>query len=159
MTRADRFDATDWIEQRVGGVLLIDVAGIVARPLGEDAAGIGRRVERRDAFGLGEVQHLFGVAVGQREAIVRDQGVEIPITQQRHHHSHLAGRQPHRLRQPFLPDAEEFAQGAVPAGRLRLLQRSTRPRSLEDAPPMGLRQVQLKDCRFRLPDARRRTGR
>jgi hypothetical protein len=69
VTRADRFDATDWIEHRVGGVLLIDLAGKVARPLGEDAAGIGRRVEHRDAFGLGEVQKAMPVILTKPDEI------------------------------------------------------------------------------------------
>ena len=40
------------------------------------------------------------------------------FAQERHHHGRRAGREPHRARQAFLLDAEEFAERAVFAGRL-----------------------------------------
>ena len=65
-----------------------------------------------------EIEHGVGAAVGEREAIVGDQRVEIPVPQERHHHRGRTGREPHRLRQALLLDAEQFAERAVLAGRL-----------------------------------------
>ena len=56
------------------------------------------------------------------------------FAQERHHHRSRAGREPHRLRQPLLLDAEEFAERAVFACRL-----------VERAGVFGIVQVQEVD--------------
>jgi len=51
---ADRLDAADRIEHRIGR-LLVDIAGICARSPGQDAARVGRGVEDGDAFRMREI--------------------------------------------------------------------------------------------------------
>jgi hypothetical protein len=48
---------------------------------------------------------------------VCDQRVEIPVPQKRRHLGDHAGREPHRLGQPFLLDSEELTERAVTARR------------------------------------------
>jgi hypothetical protein len=49
---------------------------------------------------------------------VRDQGVEIPVAQDRHHHFHIPGGQSDCLGQSFFFHAEQFRDRSVGAGNL-----------------------------------------
>ena len=117
MAGADRLDPADRIEHFVGR-FLIDVAGIGVRSLGKDAAGVGGGVDNRDSSRTRQIEHRVGVAVGEGKAVVGDEGVEVPVVQERHHLGHGAGGEADRLRQPLLLDPEQLAERAVARGRL-----------------------------------------
>ena len=89
--------------QHLGRCLLVDVARVRGRSLGQHAPRIGGGIEHGHAAGLGQVHHLGGIAVHQREAVVGDDRVEIPVAHQRHHDVHAARGKPHRIARAPLP--------------------------------------------------------
>ena len=117
MARGDRLEAADRLERGVVR-LLIGVARIGDRALGQHAARVGRGVHHRDPLRLREIQHRLGVAIDEREAIMGHHCVEVPIAQQRHHHVDLAGGDADRFGETLLLEAEKFAERAVAAGGL-----------------------------------------
>ena len=117
MTGTDGFDTVHGFEHRVTR-LLIDIARMFGRALGEYAARIGGGVQDGDTLLDGQVDHRVGVAVDQREPVVGDQSVEVPVLEDRDHDVGPPGRKTNGIGKSFFLHFEELGDGAIRGGHL-----------------------------------------
>ena len=89
--------------ERMRRSLLVDVAREGFRALCQHAAGVGCGIEDGDPLARCKVDHSVGIAIDQREPVVRDQRVKVPVAEQRHHHVRTPRRLARPLRQGLLP--------------------------------------------------------
>ena len=88
------------------------------RSFGENAAGIGCRVENDHAFRPRQCDQRLGVAVHQCVAVMGNQDIEIPIAEDRHHHIDLSGGETDGICQALLLHAHQLAERAAHLGEI-----------------------------------------